>query len=418
MVEAARRAEAALEEGGAVYACGDNRRGQLGLGDKDERDEFCVLRSLRSKGIAHVHSGHDICLALSEDGNTYSWGGGGEGPVGYIKTANFELARRRNRAGFSSDESEEFSTDSEDEEAVEAKRSREKAVADLAKGHLEPKLIVGLEGEGIVEVGIGSTHGAAISDGGDLYVWGAGIFGQLGVGDYGVYQTPQLLESLQDGSTLRQVAIGQSHTIALTDTGTVYAWGFQNSGKLGFGIREREGVKKPFSRFFPTPIIIERLKRVVVRQIACGPNHSLALSEDGVYSWGSGDGGRLGHGDDRPCEVPTPIKAFAKDIVLQVSAGYWHSAAIVLIPPLNEGGYVYTWGSGYAGQLGLGTRTISRTPRLVQGLLDRQLVSSRVKCGPYHNVVMTDNDELFTWGSNRYNCLGLSEDRRPKAACA
>ena len=34
---------------------------------------------------------------------------------------------------------------------------------------MEPKLIVGLEGKGIVEVAIGPTHAAGISDGGDLY---------------------------------------------------------------------------------------------------------------------------------------------------------------------------------------------------------------------------------------------------------
>ena len=70
MVEAARRAEAALEEGGSVYCTGDNRKGQLGLGDLDARDQFTVLRTLRSKGIAQVFCGRDSCLALSEDGNT------------------------------------------------------------------------------------------------------------------------------------------------------------------------------------------------------------------------------------------------------------------------------------------------------------------------------------------------------------
>lgn len=44
MVEAARRAEAALEEGGAVYSAGDNRRAQLGVGDLRGRESFTVVK--------------------------------------------------------------------------------------------------------------------------------------------------------------------------------------------------------------------------------------------------------------------------------------------------------------------------------------------------------------------------------------
>ena len=206
MVEAARRAEAALEEGGSVYCTGDNRKGQLGLGDLEARDQFTVLRTLRSKGIAQVFCGRDSCLALSEDGNTYAWGGAGAGPLGYQSTARLmKIAHEEREPTWSSDDEEE-----------EAKVR--KALKD-DKEYMEPKLIVGLEGEGVVEVAIGPTHAAEISDGGDLYMWGAGVFGQLGVGDYAVVRTPKLVNSLQDGSTLRQVAIGQSHTLGLSDTG-------------------------------------------------------------------------------------------------------------------------------------------------------------------------------------------------------
>ena len=150
--------------------------------------------------------GRDSCLALSEDGNTYAWGGAGAGPLGYQSTARLmKIAHEEREPTWSSDDEEE-----------EAKVR--KALKD-DKEYVEPKLIVGLEGEGVVEVAIGPTHAAAISDGGDLYMWGAGVFGQLGIGDYAVVRTPKLVNSLQDGSTLRQVAIGQSHTLGLSDTG-------------------------------------------------------------------------------------------------------------------------------------------------------------------------------------------------------
>lgn len=435
MVEAARRAEAALEEGGAVYSAGDNRRAQLGVGDLRGRESFTVVRSLRSKGVASVHCGHDISLALSEDGNTYSWGGGGTGPVGYARPPTEDERKKRRRVAFMGDDSDDdnkgFGSEADSDEELDARGNRkEKSAADKLKravsdDYKEPKLIVGLEGEGIVDVAIGPTHGAAISDGGDLYTWGGGVYGQLGIGDFDVHHEPTILESMQDGSVVRQLVCGHDHTVAVSDRGVGYAWGFANSGKLGLGVMEREGVERPFSRYFPTPIIIDRLKRVHVAQVACGPNHSMALTDEGVvYSWGAGDGGRLGHGDDKDREQPTLIKFFSPEdkraaqvrhIVLQIACGYWHSAAIVLVPPYTEGGYVYTWGSGFAGQLGQGVRNKSRLPKIVEPLLDAHVVSTRIKCGSHHNIILSDTDDLWAWGSNRYGCLGAPKGKEPPA---
>ena len=57
----------------------------------------------------------------------------------------------------------------------------------------------------------------------ETYICGVQVeFWQLGVGDYAVVRTPKLVNSLQDGSTLRQVAIGQSHTLGLSDTGKLF----------------------------------------------------------------------------------------------------------------------------------------------------------------------------------------------------
>ena len=135
----------------------------------------------------------------------------------------------------------------------------------------------------------------------------------------------------------------------------------------------RAGIEKPFCHYFPTPILVGKLARKVVHQVSCGPNHSLALTDLEVFSWGSGDGGRLGLGDDRNRETPVSIDSLKGQIVLQISAGNWHSAAVVLIPPNIEAGYCYTWGSGHCGQLGQEEVTCSRKPALVHTLLDQHV---------------------------------------------
>lgn len=47
------------------------------------------------------------------------------------------------------------------------------------------------------------------------------------------------------------------------------------------------------------PRLIEALKTKRIRDIACGSSHSAAITSSGeLYSWGLGEYGRLGHGDN------------------------------------------------------------------------------------------------------------------------
>ena len=54
-----------------------------------------------------------------------------------------------------------------------------------------------------------------------------------------------------------------------------------------------------FYRNCDKPRLIEALKSKRVRDIACGSSHSAAITSNGdLYTWGLGDYGRLGHGDN------------------------------------------------------------------------------------------------------------------------
>ena len=67
---------------------------------------------------------------------------------------------------------------------------------------------------------------------------------------------------------------------------------------------------------------------------------------------------------------------------------------------------LYTWGSGYHGQLALGTRQVQPTPSIVNKLLSTQQLLRKVFCGSHHCAAITTDGELYTWGSNRTGCLG------------
>lgn len=97
----------------------------------------------------------------------------------------------------------------------------------------------------------------------------------------------------------------------------------------------------------------------------------LACTESGlVYSWGDGNKGKLGHGDQQPREWPLAIdrEHFLGQNVIKVVAGGLHSMA------LTRNGLVFTWGCGSDGRLGhkesIGRRYLYReeVPRLVDSL--------------------------------------------------
>lgn len=123
-------------------------------------------------------------------------------------------------------------------------------------------------------------------------------------------------------------------------------------------------------------------------------NHCICIAEDGVYTWGSGDGGRLGHGDYDDRVIPERVAALEGEIVLQVVCGNWHSAAIVQVPPFLHGGQLMTWGSGYKGQLGHGTTVVCTKPKAVQWFLRRTITVAFVTCSSYHMAVLSDDEQV------------------------
>ena len=78
---------------------------------------------------------------------------------------------------------------------------------------------------------------------------------------------------------------GQHHAICLEDSGSVYALGRSEYGRLGLGEEEKEDAV--------TPTTIPRMKDCV--EVACGTAVSYAVTRAGkCFSWGMGTNGQLG----------------------------------------------------------------------------------------------------------------------------
>jgi len=358
-LERKHRQIADLEEQGAVYAVGKNNLGQLGLGDFDDRRNFTVIPSTRGRKCQHVSTstGSNMALASMENHEVYCWGGGGLGPMG-VKGSN-------------------------------------------TSGFVHPQLIVTLNGEEITTTALGANHAVAKSRDGDLYSWGMGDFGVLGNGYKTRVRTPKFLGCIDNPVSI--IACGEQHTCIKTSNDEIYAWGHRENGRLGIGRLGNE------SNFQPSPSPVRFPASQVVKQIACGAEHTLASTQSTLFSWGCGDAGRLGHGSNH-CDRwdPTEVTALRGSHILDISAGTWHSAVIVSVPPMKDVGYLYTFGSGYQGQLGLEKRCIASTPTLVRAFCNGQVFLKKIFSGSSHNAAISSDGNLWTWGSNKHGELGRS----------
>ncbi len=130
------------------------------------------------------------------------------------------------------------------------------------------------------------------------------------------------------------VAAGGSHTLALKQDGTVWAWGNNENGQLGYG--------STINGY--TPVQVQGLDSVVA--ISAGIDHSLALKSDGtVWAWGYGMGNGI------QARYLTPVQVTNLSSVVAIASGDYHNFAV------KSDGTVWAWGRNIYGELGDGSRT-------------------------------------------------------------
>jgi len=227
-----------------------------------------------------------------------------------------------------------------------------------------------------------------------VFSWGRGEDGQLGLGDTSDQDEPTYVDALR-GVGVRQIACGSGHTVVLTTEGEVYTWGRGDDGRLGHGDNGWKYV----------PRITQSLAGQVVCQVTCGSYHTAAVTGNGdLYTWGGGMYGKLGHGNESGHSNPKRVEGLAGLVVSQIACGSRHTAVI------TSTGAMYTWGDKENGVAGHGdVEGHQYTPKLLERLAGKRIVQLSA-CG-FHTGCLTDNAELFTWGEGKFGRLGHGAER-------
>ncbi|GFN81530.1 E3 ubiquitin-protein ligase herc2-like, partial [Plakobranchus ocellatus] len=241
-----------------------------------------------------------------------------------------------------------------------------------------------------VAVHSGGRHALALSIDGKVFAWGEGDDGKLGLSSRMNCDTPKLLEALKS-KRVRDIACGSSHSAAIISNGDLYTWGLGDYGRLGHGDNT--------TQLKPKQVLALAGQRVV--QVACGSRdaQTLALTDEGVvYSWGDGDFGKLGRGGSEGCNVPHPVERLTGQGVIQIECGAQFSLALTKL------GQVWTWGKGDYFRLGHGTDAHVRKPQLVEALKGKKIV--HVSVGALHCLAVTDSGQVWAWGDNDHGQQG------------
>ncbi|XP_048243824.1 E3 ubiquitin-protein ligase HERC2-like isoform X1 [Haliotis rufescens] len=316
----------AVTADGKVYGTGYGAGGRLGIGGTESVSTPTLLESIQHVFIKKVavNSGGKHCLALSSEGEVYSWGEGEDGKLGHGNRSPCD----------------------------------------------RPRVIESLRGKEVIDISAGGAHSACITSNGELYTWGKGRYGRLGHGDSEDQPRPRLVETLKT-TRVTDVACGSgdAQSLCITEDDCVWSWGDGDYGKLGRG--GSDGCK--------VPVKIESLQGLGVIKVECGSQFSVALTKSGaVYTWGKGDYHRLGHGTDDHVRRPRRVSALQGKKIIDVACGSLHCVAC------SDAGEVYTWGDNDEGQLGDGTTNAIQRPRLVAALQGKKI--NRVACGSAHSL--------------------------------
>jgi hypothetical protein len=240
-------------------------------------------------------------------------------------------------------------------------------------------------------IGAGLIHSCALTITGGVKCWGYNGHDELGDGTTRTRSTPVDVSGLSGGVTA--IAAGLRHGCALPTAGGVRCWGYNRYGQLGDGTTSNR----------PTPVDVSGL-RGGATAIAVGSTHSCALtSAGGVKCWGLNAAGQLGDGTTRNRSTPVDVSGLRSSVTAiaadrgRGNPGEGHSCA------LTSAGGVKCWGYNNNGQLGDGTTRTRSTPVDVSGL--RGGVTA-ISAGGRHSCALARAGGVKCWGYNSFHQLG------------
>src|SRR3990172_8317573 len=247
---------------GTVWAWG----GQTELGDGTVGDKKTPVQVSGLSGVTAIAAGRSHALAVKSDGTVWAWGLNSKGQLGDGTTT------RRNT----------------------------------------PVKVNGLTD--VMAVAAGDSYSLALKSDGSVWAWGHNEHGELG--DPALANSPIPVQVPVGVVKAISAAIG--HSLAVKSDGTVWSWGTNPAA---------QAVSNTGSNLFKPVIPADMNLPPGIAAVAAGMTHELALMQGGtVYAWGGNTYGKLGFGSLTPAVGAGPVSGLTD--VKAVAANNFYSLAL------------------------------------------------------------------------------------------
>lgn len=330
----------AVDKNGLVFGWGQNPSGDIGNNTTTSRRSPVSIVGA-TKTFCSISSGQNYTIGLDKNGRAWGWGSNLYGNLGDF----------------------------------------------TAVSKLTPVSVVGAV-KTFCQISTGEGHTVALTNAGRAWAWGYNVFGCLGDNTTASKRSPILV--LGSTKTFCKIDAGTYYTLAITNTGRVWGWGYNNFGMLGDTTVTRRD----------TPVALSGTVKTFC-QISAGDSHSLAIDKNGrAWAWGLGANGRLG--DNTTVSKRTPVSvAGAVKTFCKITAGASHSLAI------DKNGKLWVWGVNSSGQLGQGSYSQFLTPISLYG--------NKTFCEIYagagketFSTAIDKNGKIWSWGNDFFGALGIN----------
>eukprot|EP00043_Microstomoeca_roanoka_P019177 m.212727 g.212727 ORF g.212727 m.212727 type:complete len:1048 (+) comp16949_c0_seq2:119-3262(+) len=345
-----------LTKSGKLVGFGSNFNGCLGIGeDVDYMDEAFILPTIVTAAATNNASMSNNPLDITQESEQ------GAHDVPTQNPSNAVVDISVTTAIPADDRSSETIDDGETEKNTQGDETSGAVCPFDENGNaLLPIAIPFFSAKSVTQIACGSSHCAAITEHGQLFTWGVGEYGKLGLGGEDDMFEPQLVE-LQAGVVPTFVTCGADATAFITATGQLFVTGNNESNKLALN---SDGT--------------------VLAQLRRG-----SMAEDGAIE-----------GHIRACYTFTMVRwKLLRSNLVSVSLGDDHMTA------LTRTGQVISSGANAFGQRGIGDVKHHSSPTVIpQHLIDGRVIS--VACGDQFCLAVTAEGNLFGWGKAQDQRLG------------
>ncbi|XP_062821622.1 protein RCC2 [Anolis carolinensis] len=286
-----------LTENGSVFAFGENKMGQLGLGNQTDAVPSPTQIMYNGQPITKVACGAEFSMVMDCKGNLYSFGCPEYGQLGHNSDGKF-IARAQRI---------EFDCELVPRRvAIFIEKTKDGQILPV------PNVVVRA-------VACGANHTLVLDSQKRVFSWGFGGYGRLGHAEQRDEMVPRLVKLFDfPGRGAAQIYAGYTCSFAISETGGLFFWGATNTSRD--------------STMYPKTV--QDLCGWKIRSLACGKSSIIVAADESTISWGpSPTFGELGYGDHKPKSSTSAqeVKTLDGIYVEQVAMGYSHSLAIARV---------------------------------------------------------------------------------------